>query len=91
MVAIGGKASRRTHDRARDRNPLHLVFAWASRRQFVLGQPACAAGSDAIAAIPLLLERLAIRGALVTTDAMGCRTEIALEILDRQDDCLLAV
>ena len=31
MVAIDGKTSRRSHDRAKDQNPLHLVSAWASR------------------------------------------------------------
>src|SRR5271157_3601537 len=71
IVAIDGKTSRRTHDRAHDRNPLHLVSAWASGQRLVLGQQACAAKSNEITAIPLLLDRLAIRGALVTIDAMG--------------------
>jgi predicted transposase YbfD/YdcC len=37
----------------------------------VLGQQACEAKSNEITAIPLLPDRLAIRGALVTSDAMG--------------------
>ena len=91
VVAIDGKTSRRTHDRARDRNPLHLVSAWASGQRLVLGQQACAAKSNEITAIPLLLDRLAIRGALVTIDAMGCQTKIAQKILDKEADYLLAV
>ena len=91
VVAIDGKTSRRTHDRAQDRNPLHLVSAWASGQRLVLGQQACAAKSNEITAIPLLLDRLAIRGALVTIDAMGCQTRIAQKIVDRQADYLLAV
>lgn len=91
VVAIDGKTSRRTHDRAQDRNPLHLVSAWASGQRLVLGQQACEAKSNEITAIPLLLDRLAIRGALVTIDAMGCQTKIAQKILDRQADYLLAV
>ena len=87
VVAIDGKTSRRTHDR----DPLHLVSAWASGQRLVLGQQACAAKSNEITAIPLLLDRLAIRGALVTIDAMGCQTKIAQTILDRQADYLLAV
>src|SRR5829696_5297504 len=31
LVAIDGKTSRRTHDKAKERNPLHLVSCWASR------------------------------------------------------------
>ena len=91
IVAIDGKTSRRTHDKARDRNPLHLVSAWAAGQRLVLGQQACAAKSNEITAIPLLLDRLAIQGALVTIDAMGCQTKIAQKILDRGADYLLAV
>ena len=91
VVAIDGKTSRRTHDRAQDRNPLHLVSAWASGQRLVLGQQACAAKSNEITAIPLLLDRLAIRGALVTIDAMGWQTRIAQKILDKDADYLLAV
>ncbi len=91
VVAIDGKTSRRTHDRSKDRGPLHVVSAWASRQRLVLGQQACEAKSNEITAIPLLLERLALTGALVTIDAMGCQTRIAQAILDRGGDYLLAV
>lgn len=88
IVAVDGKTSRRTHDRGNGRDPLHLVSAWASRQRLVLGQQACEAKSNEIAAIPLLLERLALAGALVTIDAMGCQTEIARTVLDRGADYL---
>jgi predicted transposase YbfD/YdcC len=91
VVAIDGKTSRRTHDKARDRGPLHLVSAWASAQRLVLGQQACEAKSNEITAIPQLLDRLALTGALVTIDAMGCQTKIAQKILDRGGDYLLTV
>ncbi len=91
IVAIDGKTSRRTHDRAKKRGPLHMVSAWASSQRLVLGQQACEAKSNEITAIPLLLERLPLTGALVTVDAMGCQTRIAQTILDRGGDYLLAV
>ncbi len=91
IVAIDGKTSRRTHDRSKDRGPLHMVSAWASSQRLVLGQQACKAKSNEITAIPLLLERLALTGALVTIDAMGTQTKIAQAILDRGGDYLLAV
>ena len=87
IVAIDGKTSRRTHDRSKDRGPLHLVSAWASSQRLVLGQQACEAKSNEITAIPLLLERLALTGALVTIDAMGTQTRIAQAILDRGGAC----
>jgi predicted transposase YbfD/YdcC len=91
IVAIDGKTSRRTHNRAKGREPLHLVSAWASRQRLVLGQEATDAKSNEITAIPLLLERLALTGALVTLDAMGCQTKIAEAIRARGADYLIAV
>ncbi len=49
--------------------PLHLVSAWATRQRLVIGQEATSAKSNEITAIPLLLERLELTGALVTIDA----------------------
>ena len=91
IVALDGKTSRRTHARARGREPLHLVSAWASRQRLVLGQQAADAKSNEITAIPLLLERLALTGALVTIDAIGCQTKIAETIIHKGADYLLAV
>jgi predicted transposase YbfD/YdcC len=91
IIAIDGKTSRRTHNRARGREPLHLVSAWATRQRLVLAQQAIDAKSNEIAAIPLLLERLALKGALVTIDAMGTQTEIAEMIVEKGGDYCLAL
>ncbi len=91
IVAIDGKTSRRTHARSKGRDPLHLVSAWATRQRLVLGQEAVSDKSNEITAIPLLLERLALTGALVTLDAIGTQTQIATTILERGGDYLLAV
>jgi DDE family transposase len=80
LIAIDGKTSRRSHDRGKGRNPLHLVSAWAARQRIVLGQQATGEKSNEITAIPLLLKHLDLRGALVTIDAMGTQTEIARAI-----------
>ena len=47
--------------------------------------------SNEINAIPLLLERLQLTGALVIIDAMGTQTKIAAAILARGADYLLAL
>ena len=62
---------------------MHTVSAWASRQRLVLGQEAVADKSNEIAAIPRLLERLQLAGALVTIDAMGTQTAIAETIVAR--------
>jgi predicted transposase YbfD/YdcC len=91
IIAIDGKTSRRSHARAKGREPLHLVSAWASRQRLVLAQEAVDAKSNEIVAIPLLLERLELKGALVTIDAMGTQTAIAEKIVARGGDYLLAL
>ena len=91
LIAIDGKTSRRSHARSRSREPLHLVSAWAARQRLVLGQEAVSGKSNEITAIPLLLERLALKGALVTIDAIGTQVEIARTILTRGGDYLLAL
>lgn len=89
IVAIDGKTSRRAH--GTDGRALHLVSAWAARQRLVLGQERCATKENEISAIPRLLERLELRGALVTIDAMGCQHGIADSILKRGADYLLAL
>lgn len=89
LVAIDGKTSRRAH--AAGDAPLHLVSAWASRQRLVLGQEAVDKKSNEIVAIPRLLERLELEGALVTIDAIGCQREIAEAIRAKRADYLLAL
>jgi len=91
IIAIDGKTSRRSHDRGRGRDPLHMVSAWATRQRLVLGQEAIEHKSNEIVAIPRLLERLELKGALVTIDAMGTQSEIAEKIVAKGGDYLLAL
>jgi len=91
LVALDGKTSRGSRDEANEQKALHLVSAFATDRNLVLGQEAVEAKSNEITAIPLLLARLALEGALVSIDAMGCNPAIAQNILDAKADYLLAV
>lgn len=91
VIAIDGKTSRRCHARGKGRGPLHLVSAWAARQRLVLAQEAVDEKSNEIVAIPLLLERLELAGALVTIDAMGTQAAIAEKIVARGGDYLLAL
>jgi predicted transposase YbfD/YdcC len=91
VVAIDGKTLRRSHNRGQGLGALHLVSAWASENQVVLGQVATAAKSNEITAIPKLLERLHLKGCIVTIDAMGCQTKIAAQIVAQGADYVLAL
>ena len=95
LIALDGKTSRRSHDRASGKAALHLVSAFATAEKLVLGQEAVSEKSNEIVAIPLLLDRLAeagaLAGALVTIDAIACNPAIAGHIVDKGADYLLAV
>jgi predicted transposase YbfD/YdcC len=95
LVAIDGKTSRRSHDRAEDKAPLHLVSAFATTSRLVLGQEAVEGKANELAAIPVLIDRLAekdgLKGALVSIDAIATNAKIAQKIRDAGADYLLAV
>jgi predicted transposase YbfD/YdcC len=91
VVAIDGKTLRGSHDRAAGKGALHLVSAWATESGLVLGQVATDAKSNEITAIPTLLRLLALEGATVTIDAMGCQTAIAQQIVEQGADYVLAL
>lgn len=90
VVAIDGKTMRRSHDRSRNRSPVHMVNAWCTEAGVALGQVATDQKSNEITAIPQLLETLFLKGAIVTLDAMGCQRNIAAAIRARDADYILA-
>jgi predicted transposase YbfD/YdcC len=91
VIAIDGKTLRRSYQKKGAKEPIHMVSAFAARQRLVLGQVKVAAKSNEIVAIPALLDMLAIEGAIVTIDAMGCQRDIAQKILDKKADYVLAL
>lgn len=94
VIAIDGKQLRRSHDApdtASGHAAIHMLSAWASEQQLVLGQLCVDEKSNEITAIPTLLAALDVSGCVVTIDAMGCQTEIAQQIIDQAGDYLLAL
>jgi len=95
LIAIDGKTARRSHNRSIGQGPLHLVSAFATSARLVLGQEAVDEKSTETSAIPLLLERLAaggaLKGAIVTIDAIACNADIAAAVTAAGADYLLAV
>lgn len=91
VVAIDGKTVRRSKDGATNRGPIHLVNAWATVNQLVLGQVRTSEKSNEITAIPELLEVLDLHGCIVTIDAMGCQKAIAADIRKAGADYVLAL
>jgi predicted transposase YbfD/YdcC len=88
-IAIDGKTLR--HSGSGNLGPLHIVTAWATANHLVLGQEAVGEKGNEITAIPRLLQLLALDGALVTIDAIGCQKAIASQIVAQGGDYVLAV
>jgi predicted transposase YbfD/YdcC len=78
-------------DGAGNRGPIHLVNAWATTNQLVLGQLRTSDKSNEITAIPELLRVLDLAGCIVTIDAMGCQKAIAARIVEQDAHYLLAL
>jgi predicted transposase YbfD/YdcC len=89
VIAIDGKTSRRS--KRGKKEAIHMVSAFAARQRLVLGQVKVSDKSNEIVAIPALLEMLAIEGAIVTIDAMGCQRDIAAKIVAKKADYVLAL
>jgi len=91
VIAVDGKTARRSYQKKNSKAPIHMVSAFAARQRLVLGQVKVAEKSNEIVAIPKLLDMLAIEGAVVTIEAMGCQREIAAKIIDKKADYILAL
>ena len=94
LVAIDGKALRRSFGHAWDRSGMaHLVSAFVTcgGNRLVFGQLAVDGKSNEITAIPRLLALLDLKGAVVTIDAIGCQREIAGRIVAGGGDYALPV
>ena len=91
VIAIDGKTLRRSGAKKDAQAAVHMVSAFAAHQRLVLGQVRVADKSNEIVAIPKLLDLLALEGAVVTIDAIGCQREIARKILEKKADYVLAL
>lgn len=91
VVAIDGKALRRSFAKGTPKRAIHMVSAWATANGVVLGQRKVDTKSNEITAIPALLALLALKGCIVTIDAMGCQRDIAQKIVEQGADYVLAL
>ena len=92
VVSLDGKTVKASFDRATELSPVHVVSAWCSQNGgLVMGQLKTHSKSNEITAIPELLKLLAIKGCIVTIDAMGCQRAIIRQILDQQGDYLVTL
>ena len=91
ILALDGKVARRSGDRADGLRPLHMVSAFLVREGLTVAQEPCEAKSNEITAIPRLLGRIPLEGAVVTIDAAGCQRALVQALRAAAADYLLAV
>lgn len=89
IIAIDGKTMRGNAQKGS--KPSHIVSAWCDEDGFCLGQIAAEEKSNEITAIPELLDKINVKGQIVTIDAMGTQTEIAAKIRQKRADYVLAL
>lgn len=91
VVSLDGKSVRHSYNKGAGKGAIHMVSAWASANQLVLGQVKVDGKSNEITAIPKLLNILDVSGCIVTIDAMGAQTEIAKQIINQGADYVLSL
>lgn len=89
IICIDGKTMR-GNSQTKER-PSHIMSAWSKEDGFCLGQKAVEEKSNEITAIPELLEKIQIKGQIISIDAMGTQKGIAEKIRAKRADYVLAV
>ena len=89
IICIDGKTMR--SNKRGDEKASHIVSAWSKEDGFCLGQKAVEEKSNEIIAIPELLDKIQVKGQIVTIDAMGTQTAIAEKIKKKRADYVLAL
>jgi predicted transposase YbfD/YdcC len=90
IIAIDGKTVKGSFN-AESGKALHIVSAWATSNRLVFGQVKTDDKSNEITAIPVLLDKIALEGSIVSIDAMGCQHEIANKITKKKADYLFSL
>lgn len=90
VISIDGKTIRGAKHKGK-KSPIHMVSAWASENNIVLGQVKTDEKSNEITAIPKLLDALDISQNVISIDAMGTQKEIAKKIIENSADYILSV
>lgn len=90
-IAIDGKTARGSADIGIGKSAIHMVSAWASENNLILGQVKTEEKSNEITAIPELLDLITIKDNVITIDAMGTQKNIAQKIVDNKGDYVLAL
>jgi predicted transposase YbfD/YdcC len=91
VIAIDGKTIRGSANKQGGLKAAHMVSAYATEQRLVFAQVKTAEKQNEITAIPELLALFALKGGIVTIDAMGCQYKIADQIVEAGADYLFSL
>jgi predicted transposase YbfD/YdcC len=91
VFAVDGKTIRGSLNKRADVKAAHIVSVWAAENRLVLAQTKVDEKTNEITAIPDVLGMIALKGAIVTIDAMGCQYKIANQIVEAGGDYLFSL
>lgn len=89
IIAFDGKTIRGSKSEGRRGD--HVLSAFLTDAQTVIGEVMCDEKSNEITAIPELLDIVNVEKSIITIDAVGAQTKIAKKILDKKADYCLAL
>ena len=89
IIAFDGKTMRGSGNSSH--SALHVLSAFLTDDQIVIGEEIVDEKSNEITAIPELLDDLNVTGAVVTIDAIGTQKEIAEKIIEKGAHYVLAL
>jgi len=89
IIAFDGKTMHGS--KCEDNRALHVLSAFLTDEQIVLGEITCDEKSNEITAIPKLLDAINVEKAIVTIDAIGTQTKIAKKIIAKKAGYCLAL
>ncbi len=91
VIALDGKQLRGSSDGHLGKRAITMVSAYATQNHLVLAQTQVDQKSNEITALPKLLDILEIAGCIITIDAIGCQTDIAAQIVEKEADYVLTL
>jgi hypothetical protein len=88
IISFDGQTEKGTKDKAHEVNGIHLLNAWSADNEICLGQIKVGDKSNEITAMPVLMETLDLKGAVITGDALNTQKAIMQKAVEVGADYL---
>lgn len=90
-IAIDGKSIRSTGKLSNDGSILHIASAILCDSQLVIGSCECGTKTGEVEAFRALIKMLDIKGSVVVADALHCKSQSAISVIEAGADYLFVV